>query len=811
MNEFYSGEHLLSGYFGKTMIILGFILVLISMFAYYQASHKQADRRQWKKIGRYAYYGHFCFLVFSSMALLFIILRRYYEYKYVWSHVSSDLSIWYMTSSFWAGQEGSFLFWASCQALIGLILIKTLREWESPVMTFWNIAQSFMTSMIMGISVFGLQIGRSPFQLLRLSPENLSNPFFENPEYLSLLSNGNGLNPLLQNFWMLSHPPVLFIGFSLVLVTFCFVAASLWTKEFRKWIRPALPWTIAGVLFLGAGLLLGGVWAYESLTFGGFWAWDPIENASLVPWLLLVAALHLMIISRKTNTHWMPTYILSALAFIFVIYSTFLTRSGILGATSVHAFGNDDMAMHILFFLFSILGIFAYLFIRSISQLPKPSAEKLFSKEFIMFVASLVIILAAFQISFTTSIPVINKVFGTQLAPPANIIDHYNNWQMPFALIIMAILAVAQYLQFGKNNTTKILQQLKTSLLLSILLTIVFVFTIPVKRPIYVIFMFAGLFSAISSIILLVRYKKDSTNIGSVISHLGFSMLMLSILFTFSNSSTISRNTSGVFLGRQFPDNENLLLAKDEILPMGDYYVTYKGKNYSGNRIYFNIDFLNKVSDDKYQLRFTSHPSVLLNNNMGNVYEPYTNNLINKDIFTYVSYAELNTNTKTKDKYKEAVRMPIHLNDSVQMSDFVIKLIDIETDSKEANLKDIKIVSVLEIKKAGHIPEIIRPAFILKDEIISHEDALSELTASKIRFAEVSEIPNTIVLEVSEKNQDYIIIKSKIFPYINLLWISCFIFIFGLSLAVIQRIKKMNKKHEKGHSSSITIENNHEV
>jgi len=810
MNEFYSGEHLTAGYFGKTMVILGFISILISMFAFYQASHKQVDRRQWKKIGRYSYYGHFCFLLLSSVALLFIILKRYYEYKYVWSHVSSDLSIWYIISSFWAGQEGSFLFWASCQAFIGLILIKTLREWESPVMTFWNISQSFMTSMIMGISVFGLQIGRSPFQLLRLSPENLSNPFFENPEYLSLLSDGNGLNPLLQNFWMLSHPPVLFIGFSLVLVTISFVAASLWTKEFRKWIRPVLPWTIAGVLFLGAGLLLGGVWAYESLTFGGFWAWDPIENASLVPWLLLVAALHLMIISRKTNTHWMPTYILSALAYIFVIYSTFLTRSGVLGATSVHAFGNDDMAIQILVFLLSILGIFAYLFFRSLSQLPKPSSERLFSREFLMFAASLVMVLAAFQISFTTSIPVINKVFGTQLAPPANIIDHYNNWQIPFALLIMIILAVAQYVQFGKNNATKILQQLKTSLVLSILIAVVFVFTIPVKRPFYVVFMFAGLFSAISSIILIVRYKKDSINIGSVISHLGFSMLMLSLLLTFSNSSTISRNTSGVFLGRQFPDNENLFLLKDTILPMGDYYVVYKGKSYSGNRVHFNIDFLKKVSEDKYHPEFTSHPSVLLNNKMGNVYEPYTNNLFNKDIFTYVSYAELNGNHRNKDNYREAIRVPIRLNDSVQMSDYIIKLIDIETGSKEADIRNIKIAGALELRKAGHSPEIIRPAFILKDEIINHEDALSELTGSRIRFAEVSEIPNTIVLEISEKSQDYIIIKSKIFPYINLLWISCFILIFGLSLSVIQRIKKKNKKHEKKQLSPITIENNHE-
>src|SRR5205085_7221679 len=147
--------------------------------------------------------------------------------------------------------------------------------------------------------------------------------------------DGSGLNQLLQNYWMVIHPPVLFLGFASTIVPFSFAIAGLWKKNFSGWTRVALPWTLFSCAILGTGIMLGAMWAYESLTFGGYWAWDPVENASLVPWMVLVAGIHTLLIYKHSGHSLRTTHLFFIIAFGLVLYSTFLTRSGILGETSV--------------------------------------------------------------------------------------------------------------------------------------------------------------------------------------------------------------------------------------------------------------------------------------------------------------------------------------------------------------------------------------------------------------------------------------------------------------------------------------------
>ncbi len=300
MNIQYVGEHLVPGQIGHFAIIAGFLTALLSAWFYFRSAHLAGNAREvYRRAGRVSFYTHSGFIVLSSFMLMVILLNRYYEYRYVWAHAENDLALGYLIASFWAGQEGSLMFWTLCQVIIGVVLIRYIGIWENTVMTVVSVSQVFMAALLLGINLFGLKIGMSPFVLLRELPDNAGSEFFQNPNYLSFITDGNGLNPLLRNFWMLSHPPVLFIGFALTLVPFAFALAGLWRKEYLSWIRISLPWTNLAVFFLGAGILLGGVWAYESLTFGGFWVWDPIENASLVPWLVLVGALHLMLVAKN--------------------------------------------------------------------------------------------------------------------------------------------------------------------------------------------------------------------------------------------------------------------------------------------------------------------------------------------------------------------------------------------------------------------------------------------------------------------------------------------------------------------------------
>ena len=170
-----------------------------------------------------------------------------------------------------------------------------------------------------------------------------------------MIKDGNDLNPLLQNYWMVIHPPVLFLGFASTIVPFAFAIGGLWTKRFTEWTKAALPWALFSAGMLGLGIMMGAAWAYESLNFGGYWAWDPVENASLVPWLVLVAGVHTLLIYRHTGNALRTTYLFFILSFLLVLYSTYLTRSGDLQDTSVHAFTGDGITKwHLRVFLLAL-------------------------------------------------------------------------------------------------------------------------------------------------------------------------------------------------------------------------------------------------------------------------------------------------------------------------------------------------------------------------------------------------------------------------------------------------------------------------
>ena len=187
-------------------------------------------------------------------------------------------------------------------------------------------------------------------------------PIFQlNPDFIP--ENGTGLNILLQNYWMVIHPPTLFLGFSICLIPFAYAISALRLSDFRGWILPTKKWLIYSIIVLGIGIMMGAYWAYETLNFGGYWNWDPVENAVYVPWLFLVASLHSIILAQKNKNYIKTSLILSIISFILILYSTFLTRSGILGDSSVHSFTDLGLSGQLLIYLFSfiILGFFILL------------------------------------------------------------------------------------------------------------------------------------------------------------------------------------------------------------------------------------------------------------------------------------------------------------------------------------------------------------------------------------------------------------------------------------------------------------------
>ncbi|MDX9750523.1 MAG: cytochrome c biogenesis protein CcsA [Flavobacteriales bacterium] len=449
----YIGEHTWAGQLGHVLTIVSFIGALLATVAY-GISTERKDRR-WTTVGRLAFRAH-SVAVLGIVTVLFVMLfNHWFQYDYVWKHSNLAMPMKFIASCFWEGQEGSFLLWTFWHVVLGNILIFRAGKWEAPVLAVFAAVQVFLATMLLGVYIGDVRIGSSPFLLVRELPENLGMPWTRIPEYITRipeLADGRGLNPLLQNYWMVIHPPTLFLGFAATLVPFAYAIAGLWTDRRRAWMDPALPWTFFGVGVLGAGILMGGAWAYEALSFGGFWAWDPVENASLVPWLTLVAAGHLMMVNRRKETSLFTTFLLTLATFIFVLYSTFLTRSGVLGDTSVHSFTGDGMLPGLLVFMlfFTALGVAmmgadrgrrgfyalvcaALLAIGTLLQVEvgaillfgavsiamlfmayrrdfndAEEEEALWSREFWLFMGALVLLLSSLQITFSTSIPVFN-------------------------------------------------------------------------------------------------------------------------------------------------------------------------------------------------------------------------------------------------------------------------------------------------------------------------------------------------------------------------------------------------------------------
>lgn len=811
MNIQYIGERLWAGQLGNIFIIIAFTTALLSSLSYFSATRFATASNpdaSWKKIARFSYWIHAA-CVIGMVVLLFIMLAgHYFEYEYIWHHSSKNMPMQYIASCFWEGQEGSFMLWAFWDALIGIILIRFAKEWEAPVMTTISLVQAFLLSMLLGIYIFDYKLGSNPFTiLLRQHPDFLNTPIFQSADYLSKI-DGRGLNPLLQNYWMVIHPPTLFLGFASTVVPFAFAIAGLWLHKYNSWQRPALPWTFFGIMVLGTGILMGGAWAYEALSFGGFWAWDPVENSSLVPWLILVGAGHTMMINKNKGQSLFATHFLALFSFLLVLYSTFLTRSGVLGNTSVHAFTDMGMSGQLIVYLLSFVLLAIVLLVINFNKIPKAEQEEnILSREFWMFIGALVLLISSFQISLTTSIPVINKVFGTNMAPPeaGRIAQHFHQWQIPFAILVLIMMATSQFLKYknteGKYVIKKILPPLVAALIITVITGVFLHWFSQGKTIFYLILLFACLYAIFANAYYIINILKGKFDrAGSPIAHIGFGMILLGALISTSESEVISVNQKGdvEVLGKDFSNRDNILLQQFDTLKMGDYYVTYTTKRKEGVSLYYDVQYLQKNKNNIYEHKFTLSPQVQLNPRMGNVAEPDTRHFLTKDIYTHVTYADLDTpdeHDNSTAEYKEPHNNTVAVGDTFFTTNSIIVLegLDAHIDKEKYGIPkaDIAVGARLKIFDIyNHIYETTPIYYIMENVPNTIETSVDEL-GIKFAFWQVHPETGKVDISVSEKKagkKDFIVMKAVTFPFINILWGGCLIMIIGTIMAIRKRI-----------------------
>lgn len=794
MNIQYVGEHLMAGYLGRIFIWLSFLSLIFSALFFIYSLRKEEKKALYNKLAGSFFWLHFATLLGAIASLYYLIGNHCFEYSYVWQYSSVDMPAKYMISCFWAGQEGSYLIWAFWQGLIGIILLRTAKDWKAWVMPVFATGQFFLISMVLGLDLGSISIGGSPFELLRNLPQNASEELFKQANYLTLLTDGNGLNPLLENIWMIIHPPSLFLGYAVALVPFSFAIASLWRKEYHSWLRPAIPWTLAGVLALGNGIILGGRWAYESLTFGGFWAWDPVENASLVPWLLLVASLHSMIIARKRFNTYATTYFFTFLGWFFVMYATYLTRSGVLGETSVHSFGANALSGQMVIFnvLFLLLPIVFLLFRKK--EFPKKDSDEIMTREFWMLIGAIIVLLSAFQIIATTSIPVFNKLFGTGIAPPIDNINFYNTWQMPFAIVIALGIAISQYLWYGVNDTRKFLKKIAIASGISVVFTVLIALGDHVTGVSRIVLLFSILLASVVSIDFVRQYIKKTSNVGGAFSHLGFLIFLLGVVLAFSNSKIISRSNTGT--GAEGGNQDNIVLVKGIGQPMGRYMVTYTDATTKGRETFYKVDFVKMKDAGTGKVDFSLHPSLNKNMRMGNVYNPDTKHFIEKDIYTYLSFAQQNDENADTEGYSKSGEKAMNVNDTIIIDRSFIILEDVKTTMINNDVNNASIAArfrVISMKEGQMVTEIKYE--IVNGELIKTDGIIAPLNL-KLRFEGVATDSKAIHVGIYEKQQDYIVMKAIIFPFMAVLWFGVVLLFSGLTYAIMRRTMGKNKGKE---------------
>jgi len=783
------GEHLLPGQTGSFMLILAFFTALFSTVYYGVAVNGEKSwSARLQKVARWVYYIHLSTLIIAAGLLYLLIVKHYYEYAYVWQYSSNALAAKYIISCFWAGQEGSLLIWALFQAILGMVVLRWFRSWESPVMAVVSLSQTFLTSLLLGINIFGLKLGSSPFALLRETMANAGEVFFQDPNYLKQITDGQGLNPLLENVWMVTHPPVLFLGYAASLFPFAFAVASLWKKEYTAWIKPALVWTVFALLLLGLGILLGGSWAYESLTFGGFWSWDPVENASLVPWLILLVTLHLLLIAKKQQFALPAAYFFSLLGFVLVLYASYLTRSGILGNTSAHAFGDDGKSVQLIIYVafFFIFGLVMFAF--HARKLPKGEKEHLWSREFWMFVGVIIVMLSAFHIILTTSIPVFNKIFNSHLAPPLQRVEYYNTWQLPYALLVALLIAFTQYLNYGRNEAIVFVRKLLPALGVAILVSVFIVLVTGTLKFTLVLFIFALVFSVIASLDYIIHNKGKVRNWGATVTHGGFGIFLLGVVLAFSNQHIISQNTSGIELGDKSLNNQNQVLIAGRSMPMGNYMVTYKGNRFDGKHISYRLDFANKLSDDSLATEFSLYPVISLNARMGNVHEPATKHFLTKDVYTYISFADVKTAVQG-GSYSLLLQSDIALKETLNIPNYKVILDSLNVQSRGKGISNLMVSAYLKVKNdSGSIMKTVSRYYV-KNDSASVEEGFIPKEGLKFRFEKISAQPRTIVLGIYQKSPDYVVAKVMVFRNIGMVWTGAILIITGFFIALWRRIK----------------------
>lgn len=509
--------------------------LLISLFTAGMAAWGAwSDRDDIKPLVEYGNIAAGMGVVFSSLVLLMALAARNYSFLYVYEQVDNTLSFIYTLTAFWGGREGSLLFWELIIAVSGIVFIYTPSYKALAPRTklfFWAIFMSIQAFFLLLLTGWS-----NPFMTLVPTP-----------------ADGKGLNPLLRNPGMIFHPPLLFLGFAgYTIPAACALAASI-AGEPKSWVKLTRNWNILAWVFLTAGIVLGGWWSYMELGWGGYWAWDPVENASLIPWFAGTALLHTAIIEQRRGALQKTNVFLMALTFLLCIFSTYLTRSGVI--ESLHTFGESPVSVPLVVGMLAGLGLTLVCTFMG-EQHIKRSLSDFMSRQGLLVAAAWFFLALGFVVTLGTMWPVVSKLWSAEsvgLGP-----DFYNRVCLPFLSLLVLAFAFCPWL--GWRGGIRHMKGLIITLAVFLGSGIALFFS-GITQPVALLAASSAIAACGTIVLLFVFYpgmRTSRQSWGQYGIHLGVTLLALGIAF--SGPYKVEREA---------------LLAEGESVQLQDYVISF--------------------------------------------------------------------------------------------------------------------------------------------------------------------------------------------------------------------------------------------
>ena len=408
--------------------------------------YKKSNNEVYLQISERAILASSYSIFLAFFCLLNELLVSNFNLQYVAQYTSYETPVFFKVTALWAGQAGSLLFWSFITSLFTVTYIfTTLRKMEKLKFHSYIII-SFIYSFFIILSSF------------------IANPF-EPVSSDIVVQNGNGLNPLLQNFFMAIHPPILYVGFTGSAIIFVMALAASISKDISfEWAQSIRRWSLFVWTFLSAGIILGGYWAYNELGWGGYWAWDPVENSSLMPWLTLTAFIHSSMIQEKRGMLKKWNFLLATSTYILVILGTFITRSGII--SSVHSFTAENLGPVFFTFLSLLIIYTLFWFLKRKSYLNTPDKIDSFSsREGGFLYNNLILILMCFTIMWGTLFPILSEAWdGNKIYVGASF---FNQLNIPIGLVLLFLMGIGPLLSWNYTSRNVLLSRFKVPMIIS--------------------------------------------------------------------------------------------------------------------------------------------------------------------------------------------------------------------------------------------------------------------------------------------------------------------------------------------------------